>query len=57
MNRYFDKLGIDIKMEPGDEEILQQGTVDFVSFSYYFLAGVHQRPKLGKDLRQSHHGQ
>lgn len=36
MNRYFDKLGIDIKMEPGDEEILQQGTVDFVSFSYYF---------------------
>ena len=36
MNRYFDKLGIDIRMEPGDEEILQQGTVDFVSFSYYF---------------------
>ena len=30
------ELGIDIKMEPGDEEILQQGTVDFVSFSYYF---------------------
>ena len=36
MNRYFDKLGIDIRMEPGDEELLQQGTVDFVSFSYYF---------------------
>ena len=36
MNRYFDKLGIDIQMEPGDAEILQQGTVDFVSFSYYF---------------------
>ncbi len=25
-------------MEPGDEEILQQGTVDFVAFSYYFSA-------------------
>ena len=36
MNRYFDKLGIDIQMEPGDAEILQQGTVDFVSLSYYF---------------------
>lgn len=27
--------GIEIKMEPGDLEILKEGTVDFVSFSYY----------------------
>ena len=30
------ELGVTVQMEPGDEEILQQGTVDFVSFSYYF---------------------
>jgi 6-phospho-beta-glucosidase len=31
----LDKKGINIKMEPGDEEILKLYTVDFVSFSYY----------------------
>ena len=34
MLRYFRENGVDIRMEPGDEEILQN-TVDFVSFSYY----------------------
>lgn len=34
MLRYFRENGIQIHMEPGDEELLQN-TVDFVSFSYY----------------------
>ncbi len=29
-------LGVFPHMEPGDEEILRKGTVDFVAFSYYF---------------------
>lgn len=36
MERYFKKLGIEISMEAGDEEILKENTIDFVSFSYYF---------------------
>ena len=30
------EMGAKPEMEPGDEEILKRGTVDFVSFSYYF---------------------
>lgn len=33
--RDLEKRGINISMEPGDLEILKEGTVDFVSFSYY----------------------
>ena len=36
MERYFDRLHIDIQFEPGDKEILKEGLVDFLSFSYYF---------------------
>ena len=32
----WDEMGAKPQMEPGDEEILRKGTVDFVSFSYYF---------------------
>ncbi len=34
MKRFFRENGIEIKFEPGDEEILKN-TVDFISFSYY----------------------
>jgi 6-phospho-beta-glucosidase len=34
-DRFFEEKGISIRMEPGDEEILRQGTVDFFTFSYY----------------------
>lgn len=34
MKRFFREKGIEIKFEPGDEEILRH-TVDFISFSYY----------------------
>lgn len=33
--RYFEENGIKIKMEPEDEDILKEGTVDFYTFSYY----------------------
>lgn len=33
--RYFENKGLDIKMQPGDTELLKQGKVDFYSFSYY----------------------
>lgn len=33
--RMFEEKGITIATQPGDEEILKNGRVDFVSFSYY----------------------
>lgn len=35
MNRYFEENNIKIEMLPGDEEILLQHPVDYLSFSYY----------------------
>ncbi|NBI81786.1 glycoside hydrolase family 1 protein [Clostridiaceae bacterium] len=35
MNRYFAEHGITIDKQPGDEETLKAGTVDFYTFSYY----------------------
>ncbi len=35
MNRYFEENNIHVAMEPGDAEILKDGTVDFYTFSYY----------------------
>ncbi len=35
MNRFFEENNITIAKEPGDDEILKQGTVDFYTFSYY----------------------
>ena len=36
MDRFFDKSNITIAFEEGDEEILKEGTVDYLAFSYYF---------------------
>ncbi len=33
--RFFEENNIVIKKEPGDDEILKEGTVDFFTFSYY----------------------
>lgn len=33
--RYFAEKGVQLKTEPGDAEILKNGTVDFYTFSYY----------------------
>ncbi|MBP2097231.1 glycoside hydrolase family 1 protein [Enterococcus rivorum] len=35
MSRYFEDEGIHIEIHDGDEKILKEGTVDFVSISYY----------------------
>ena len=41
--RFWEENGVDIKWEPGDAEILREGKVDFLSFSYYMtnLIGTH----------------
>lgn len=46
MDRFFEEQGISIKMEPGDEEILRQGTVDFYTFSYYMSACESADPQV-----------
>ena len=33
--KFWEKNGLNIRMEPGDLEILKEGTVDFYTFSYY----------------------
>lgn len=33
--RFFEENGITVDMEPGDEEILKEGCVDYYTFSYY----------------------
>lgn len=38
--RYFAEQGIEIRMEPGDEEILRNGKVDLYTFSYYMSVCV-----------------
>ena len=38
IERYFEEKGIKIAKEPGDDEILRQGTIDFYTFSYYMSA-------------------
>ncbi|MDR1250435.1 MAG: 6-phospho-beta-glucosidase [Treponema sp.] len=35
MERFFEKQGIGLERGPEDERILREGTVDFISFSYY----------------------
>ncbi|ASA23307.1 6-phospho-beta-glucosidase [Paenibacillus donghaensis] len=39
----FERKGISIRMEPGDEQILKDGTVDFIGFSYYASTVVTTR--------------
>ena len=47
MNRYFKENNIEIKMEPGDAEILKN-TVDFISFSYYMSSCATADPEKNK---------
>lgn len=35
MERFFEENSIQIRKEPGDDEILKEGCVDFYTFSYY----------------------
>lgn len=42
--RYFEENRIEVRMEPGDEAILREGTVDFYTFSYYMSNCVAKNP-------------
>ena len=50
----WERDGINIKMEPGDEEILKEGTVDYIGFSYYMSAAV--KSDLEKDKQDDMSG-
>ena len=50
MNRYFEENNIKIEMLPGDEELLLQHPVDFLSFSYYMSAVASSSPDREKEL-------
>ncbi|MDT8715971.1 6-phospho-beta-glucosidase [Clostridium sp. 19966] len=43
--KMFEIKGINVVMEPGDEELLKKNTVDFVSFSYYASRLTSADPK------------
>lgn len=44
MNRYFKEHQIKIQMQPHDQELLKQNTVDYLSFSYYTSRVSNSRP-------------
>lgn len=48
MDRYFDEHGIHIAKEEGDDAILQAGTVDFYTLSYYMSACQTADPERAK---------
>lgn len=47
MKRYFREKGIEIKFADGEEELLRENTVDFVSFSYYVSVCASADPNIG----------
>lgn len=47
MKCYFERNNINLHIEPGDEEILREGTVDYIGFSYYMSSVVSSDPKKG----------
>ncbi len=46
--RYFEENNITVNMEPGDQELLKEGTVDFYTFSYYMTNCVSTDPDNAK---------
>lgn len=46
--RYFKDNNITVRTEPGDDEILKEGTVDFYSFSYYMSSCASVDPNVTK---------
>ena len=44
--RYFEENKIEVRMEPDDERILKEGTVDFFTFSYYMSNCASADPTL-----------
>lgn len=50
--RWFDERGVNINFAEGDEQALAEGTVDFVSLSYYYTRLSGEEPYLHTDLGQ-----
>ncbi|WP_272509036.1 6-phospho-beta-glucosidase [Clostridium ganghwense] len=48
--RFFRENGIEIEMEPGDEEILKTYTVDYIGFSYYASRCASTDPEILKGM-------
>ncbi len=48
--RFFKENGISITMEPGDEELLKQNTVDYIGFSYYASRTASTDPEILKKM-------
>lgn len=46
--RFWKENGLTVEMEPGDEEILKQGTADFYTFSYYMSNCVSHKDSTSK---------
>jgi len=49
---YQQRMGTDLQIQPEDEEILKNGTVDFISFSYYqsFIEGEQKLEQTGGNI-------
>lgn len=47
--KMFEREQIHIRMEPGDEQILKENTVDFISFSYYSSRLTSADPQVDKE--------
>ncbi|REJ13018.1 MAG: 6-phospho-beta-glucosidase [Bacillaceae bacterium] len=50
VKRFFEDNGLKIQMEPGDEEILKEGTVDYIGFSYYSSRTTSTDPEVVKNM-------
>ncbi|QDP39198.1 glycoside hydrolase family 1 protein [Radiobacillus deserti] len=51
IDRYFRENNINIEMEDGDLELIKQGTVDFISFSYY-MSRTDKKTKTPEEIGQ-----
>lgn len=49
MNKFFRDNKLTIKNEPGDDAILREGTVDYMSFSYY-MSSIATHEKDGEEV-------
>ncbi len=46
--KHLEREGITLETEPGDDEVLREGTVDYIGFSYYNSGVVSSRPDAHK---------
>ncbi len=50
MNRYFKENGVTLEFAPGDVELLKEGVVDYLSFSYYMTTVSAADDKINQTL-------